>query len=79
MFFIQLIIFFMLAACFLLLFAAFKKSAFAVFLWVMLAALTDALVLSGDFSDRVLWMLLLFGVIPVVETARRIRNRRGVE
>ncbi|KAA6450492.1 hypothetical protein [Bacillus swezeyi] len=79
MFFIQLIIFFMLAACFLLLFATFKKSAFAVFLWVMLAALTAALVLSGDFSDPVLWMLLLFEVIPVVETARRIRNRRGVE
>ncbi|WP_307892391.1 hypothetical protein [Bacillus swezeyi] len=79
MFFIQLIIFFMLAACFLFLFAAFKKSAFAVFLTVMLAALTAALVLSGDFSDRVLWMLLLFGVIPVLGTARRIWNGRGAE
>ncbi|MPQ24283.1 hypothetical protein [Bacillus paralicheniformis] len=71
MFFVQLLIFFMLTVCFWFFIASFKKKAFAV-LFLLTAA--------GDASDRTLWGIVLFAVIPVSAIAAKlIRDRRKTE
>ncbi|QSG00186.1 hypothetical protein DI291_17750 [Bacillus paralicheniformis] len=77
MFFVYLLIFCMLTVCFWLLIASFKKKAFAVLLALTAAAVFAA---AGDASDRTLWRIVLFAVIPVsVITAKLIQDRRKTE